>query len=333
MSRYRGSMAVKRDRTQQRLDQLRAARSTPGSEESIRILRDALKDPSNYVVAKAAEIIEQGLVAETVPALLEAFDRFFAAQNDRGCEALTSIAKALYALDYQVPDPYLKGIRHHQPEGYGTQTDVATGLRSVCGLALVQTSCDRTLEELVLLLTDEYAIVRQSAARALGCTGLADAVIPLLLFKVHTGDAELEVIAECMVSMLALAPRRTLPFIVEQLDSSDSDRAEAAAIALGTLRSEEAFDALRQKWDATAFGTIRERILHAMAASRTDPAIAFLTRLVAEEPFKTAVQALRALAMHRRDSRIRGLVEEAVARRGRELEAAFSSTFGSSGTL
>jgi HEAT repeat protein len=326
-------MAVKRDRTQQRLDQLRAARSTPGSEESIRILRDALKDPSNYVVAKAAEIIEHGLVAETVPALLEAFDRFFAAQNDRGCEALTAIAKALYALDYQVADPYLKGIRHHQPEGYGTQTDVATGLRSVCGLALVQTSCDRTLEELVLLLTDEYATVRQSAARALGCTGLADAVVPLLLFKVHTGDPELEVIAECMVSMLALAPRRTLPFVVEQLDSSDSDRAEAAAVALGTLRSEEAFDALRQKWDATAFGSIRERILHAMAASRTDPAIAFLTRLVAEEPFKTAVQALRALAIHRRDARIRNLVEEAVAKRGRELEAAFSSTFGSGGTL
>ncbi len=327
---------MKRDRTQQRLDQLRAARLAPASNDSVRTLAAALEDPSNYVVAKAAEIVEQGLVAGLEPDLLTAFHRILGPERDRGCEAATAIAKALYALDYREPEPYLRGIRHRQLEAsFGPPVDVATTLRGVCALALVQTPYDRTLDELARLLTDEYAPPRLSAARALGCTGFADGCIPLLMFKVYTGDTEFEVIAECMASMLALSVPRSLAFVADQLDSSDPDRSEAAAIALGAVRDERAFETLRIKWDSTAFGPIRERILQAMAASRSDKAVEFLTGLIAEEPARTAALAMHALAMHRRDERIRSLVQDAMKKREnvKDLEAVFSSSFGNLGTV
>ena len=314
---------MKRDRTQQRLDQLRTVKNSPESAESRMILADALKDPSNYVAAKAADLIEQFRVPELVPSLLAAYDRHF---GDRGCEATTALAKALYALDYQHPEPYLKGIRHRQMEGYGTQSDVASGLRGVCALALVLTNHPKTIDELTLLLTDEEAPARLSAARALGCTG-QESVIPLLMFKVYTGDDEMEVLAECMASMLAVSIPRSLEFAIQQLDSSNAARSEASALALGSVRDERAFEALRQKWDSTAFGEIRERVLHAMAASRTDKAIEFLMGLVKDEPERTAALAVKALSIHRRDSRIISMIEEA-GRLRLDLQAAIRSAFG-----
>ena len=76
-----------------------------------------------------------------------------------------------------------------------------------------------------------------------------------------------------------------------------------------------AFEALRAKWDATAFGSIRERILHAMAMSRMDQAIDFLIRLALEEPIRTAAMAVKALSIHRRDARIRELLQDAASKR------------------
>jgi len=327
---------MKRDRTQQRLDQLRTAGLRPDTEASIATLRDALaQDTSNYVTAKAASIIETAQIRDLTPEMLAAYERLFTDPKgkDRGCEGLTAIAKALYAIDYHEPAPYLRGIRHVQMEGYGGNSDVATGLRGICALALAQTRYERTLDELVLLLTDRYPQPRWSAARALGCTGL-ESVIPLLMFKVLTGDEEPQVSAECMIAMLTLSVNQTLPFVIEQLDSSDADRAECAAIALGTVRDEKAFTALREKWDSTAFGPIRERILHAMSASRTDTAIDFLLSLLIREPARTALLVANALTLHKRDERICRLVQEAVNKRPeKDLPKTVLSSFGSTGTV
>jgi HEAT repeat protein len=308
---------MKRDRTQKMLDQLRAIRNSADSPEGIEALKAALNAPSNFVVAKAAEIIGQNRITDLSSQMLAAYERLFAGDprtTDRGCEAVTAIATALYAIDFQLPEPYLRGIRHRQLEGMAPQADVATGLRSVCALALVLTPCERTIDELALLLADPEAPARLSAARAIGCTG-QEACIPLLMFKVHVGDPAFEVIAECLASMLSISVPRSLDFVTELLDSSDPDRSEAAALALGSVRDARAFDALRSKWDATAFGSIRERILHAMAMSRMDQAIDFLVRLALEEPIRTAAMAVKALSLHRRDARIRELLKDAGYRR------------------
>ncbi len=72
-----------------------------------------------------------------------------------------------------------------------------------------------------------------------------------------------------------------------------------------------------------------ERILHAMAMSRTEKAIGFLNELIAKEPLRTASMAVRALAMHRRDSRITAMVEANLEARP-ELAAVIRDSFNRS---
>jgi HEAT repeat protein len=319
----------KRDRTQQHLDELRRIRNDAPA-DSLPIIRAALASPSNFVVAKAADIAgQQGLHALT-PHLLEAFERFIAdaPRLDKGCAATTAIVKALYTLDYQQPGPYLRGIRHHQMEGLGP-VDVAAELRGASAMGLAQSSDDRAVDELVLLLTDPEAPARMSAARAIGCRN-ESAVIPVLLLKVHVGDPELEVLAECMIGMLAVALNdRTLALVSGQLDSSDPDRAEAAALALGTVRDDRAFEVLRAKWDSTAHGPLRQRLLHAMAVSRNEGAIGFLCRLAAEEPVRIANLAIEALSIHWFDARIAALAAE-LAQKRPDCASAIRSAFNRS---
>jgi len=193
----------KRDRTQEQLDQLRDIRGQAAA--SIPALEDALRSTSNYVVAKVAAIIEDEALRQMTSQLLAAFDRFMpdAPRIDKGCAATTAIVKALSALDYRDPAPYRRGIRHHQNEGLGP-IDVATELRGACAMGLAQTNDDRAMDELVLLLTDSEAPARLSAARAIGCRNDATG-IPVLMLKVHLGDREVEVLAECMASILAIS--------------------------------------------------------------------------------------------------------------------------------
>lgn len=321
MGCYAVSVAIrkKRDRTQEQLDQLRDVQRDPNP--SISVVADALGSTSNYVIAKAAAIVEANGLRQLIPQLIDAFDRLMTdpRELDKGCAATTAIIKALYALDYQEPAPYRRGIRHRQEEGFGP-TDTATELRGACAMGLAQTSDDGAMDELIRLLTDAEAPARLSAARAIGCRN-DPAGIPALMLKIHLGDREVEVLAECLVSILSIALNdRTLSFVVEQLDAGDNDIAEAAALALGSVRDERAFDALRKKWDETPFGTMSERLLHAMALSRMEKAIEFLNGLIATEPPRVASMAVRALATHRRDPRIAGLLEANLEQRP-ELEA------------
>src|SRR5271156_2720426 len=81
-------------------------------------LRAALKQQNNYIVAKAADLVAQGQIAELEPELLAAFDRFFedAEKRDPQCWAKNSLSRALAALELQEPEPFLRGMRHVQLE-------------------------------------------------------------------------------------------------------------------------------------------------------------------------------------------------------------------------
>ena len=317
---------MKRDRAQQRLDQLRSLRSAPVTPQSREIIASALADASNVVAARAAALVEELQLRELTTDLLTAFGRFLGG-NDKACDASNAIAKALYALDFTEPEPYLLGVHHVQMEGsYGPPVDAAAELRGVCAMGLAQTKHDGVLEELAVLLNDAWPGPRLAAAKAIGCCNQA-AGIPLLLFKVLIGDKEPDVITECLISLLALSIPRTLTFVAEQLSSHDDARAESAAIALGAVRDDRAFEVLRAKWDATAFGEIRGALLTAMASSRNERAIQFLVSMIASEPVRTAAMAVKALGMHRHDERIRTLVQNAAAARP-ELAATIRAEFG-----
>src|ERR1035441_4028764 len=72
----------------------------------------ALASKSNLIAAKAARIVGEAQWTELIDELVAAFDRFLkrGPELDKGCIALTAIARALYSLYYSEPDLYLNGM-------------------------------------------------------------------------------------------------------------------------------------------------------------------------------------------------------------------------------
>src|SRR5262245_11590190 len=101
-----------------RLEQLRKLRSTTPNEATVAVLRSALKDRSNLVVAEAAKTIAELQLSQLIPALLETFDRLFddPAKKDSKCWGKTAIAKSLTELEYSEAHPFIRGSRHIQLE-------------------------------------------------------------------------------------------------------------------------------------------------------------------------------------------------------------------------
>ncbi|MGD8937968.1 MAG: hypothetical protein PVJ72_01225, partial [Gammaproteobacteria bacterium] len=65
-------------------------------------LKKALKEKSNFLVAKAAEWGAEQLGYDLITDLIEAFERFMndAINTDKTCAAKRAIARALYDLEY-----------------------------------------------------------------------------------------------------------------------------------------------------------------------------------------------------------------------------------------
>src|SRR5262249_41359048 len=133
-----------------------------------------LKNRSNLVVAKAAQIACQTQATELVPELLATFHRFMERPSklDKGCAATTAIAAALYEMDHTEPEVYLAGIHHVQMEGsFGPPVDAAAKLRAISAQALARTRYPAALDEIVSLLVDEWPEARIGAVRALAVNG------------------------------------------------------------------------------------------------------------------------------------------------------------------
>ncbi len=116
---------------------------------------------------------------------------------------------------------------------------------------------------LVDLLADEEKPARVAAAQALGATGAA-AAIPLLRFKVHAGDSEPEVIAECFNALIGMAPADSIPFVAGFLtppprQKGDDAIQEAATLALGESRRPEALAPLKDFCEKPSPAPCRKR--------------------------------------------------------------------------
>jgi hypothetical protein len=322
----------RRDPTVEALDALSELRHQPASEPLARRLRSFLGNKSNLVIAKAAKTAGDLRVTELTADLAAAFHRLMAnpAKLDKSCAAVTAIAGALYSMDYESPDVYLKGVRHVQLEAsFGPPVDAAAQLRSDCALGLVRTRHPDALFDVVRLLVDKEPRVRTGAARALG-TVVGEAAELLLSLKVLTGDAEPDVLAECFSGLLATGAGRSLTFVASYLDHADEAIAEAAILALGASRLLGAIDALREKWDRTVRSPTRKTLLLALATARQDSALEFLLSLVAAADSRVALDVIGALRMYRNDDRVRQSLEEAVRQRGdRRLTDAFHAEFQS----
>lgn len=258
---------------------LSAIRNSPQDPAAVADLARALDSPSNFVVAKAAQIVEARGNFDLRDKLVSAFTRMF--QNphklDPTCAALTSIVKALHTLDCEDPTPFFKGIRHRQMEGsFGPPVDAAVELRAASAIALARHTHPRVITEITERLADKEPGARLGAATALGCCG-SPAAYPLLHFKTLIGDLEPDVITECYTSLLSLDPPQAVDLIKRALNGGDY--AESAALALGPSRYPETFLILKDRYEELAAGPLKQTILLAISLCRTEEAATYIEPL------------------------------------------------------
>ncbi len=234
---------------------------------------------------------------------------------DKGCRALTAIARALYTLDYDGADLYLAGMRHVQQEpGYLGANDTAVELRAVCAMGLVSTNYRYKLRELVDLLVDPEWQARAGAVRAIATAG-SEAAALLLRLKAQVGDKEPDVMADCFSGLLAVEGSEALPLVTSFADGRAKEVREAAILALGESRRAEAVEWLKEKFARAADGETRQAILLALATSRTEAAIEFVLGVIRSGGEQTLAMAVSAMEVNMGDRRIQEEVEKALKQR------------------
>ncbi|MGD0221981.1 MAG: hypothetical protein ABSF71_06565 [Terriglobia bacterium] len=254
---------------------------------SIEPLRKALTHRSNYIVAKAADLVREFRLPELIPELLVAFDRCFGnpIKTDPQCWAKNAISRALAALEFQDASIFLRGMRHIQLEPvWGGHSDTAATLRATCALALVP--C-RSLPEsdlltyLIELFADKDKSVRVEAIRAVEQVGSPSAALLLRLRATLAGD-EPEVLGACYNGILRLDGTAAIPWISRFLATAD-DAAAEAALAIAADRSPQAFAALRERFLQEHDPWFQAVLLSAIGLTRQQTGLDFLLHLVRTE--------------------------------------------------
>lgn len=266
-------------------------------------LRQALKDRNNYLVAKAAAIIAERRLADLAPDLTVAFQRFLRdpVKTDPQCWAKNALVKALKDLDYAEPDVFLQGIVHVQMEpAYLRPADTAVTLRGACALALTGCAMNAfdVLTRLTDLLCDPEMPARLDAARAIAHLSAREGALPLRL-KVRLGDAEPEVIGQCLAALLSLNADDHLPFVGEFLKHQDPEiRIEASGV-LAECREPEALSLLKAFFERQTDPELKRTLVTLLAASPQPAAAEYLLEILVTAPDKLASHVVEALARSR----------------------------------
>jgi HEAT repeat protein len=295
-------------------------------------LRKALTDRVNLVVAKAAKIAAEMRIHDLLPDLLRAFDRLFEkpVERDPQCWGKNAISKALVALEHRQAAPFLRGIRHIQPEPvWGGEEDTAATLRGTCALALpscTDVTRGQVLRHLVDSLADQALPVRSDAARAIAQME-GDEAILLLRLKARLGDPEPEITGQVFDYLFQLEREQALPFVAGFLQPRLGPVAEEAALALGSSRMAGAAPLLEEAWNRQRAPEFRQVLLRSLSATRQPAALEFLLNLVRNGRAADAVSAVEALALHRDSADIRRQVEEAANQREPAVREQFKQSF------
>ena len=308
---------------EQQLEMLNSFRGKTADDATLQVIRKALRDRTNLVVAKAAAIAAQLQARDLVPDLLQAFDRFFqnAAHTDPKCWAKEALCKALRDLGHDESAAFLRGLGHVQMEPvWGTTVDTAATLRGTCALALLQCT-DLTREDklwhVMRALTDREPAVRADAARALGELSGREAAL-LLRLKARMGDREAAITGQVLEALLDTEGNAGVPFVAEFLTSAEEELREEAALALGASRLPAATAALIEAWTHRGNREVGGAILRGLSASRQESAIEFLCGVIRKGRDDEALAALDALHLHRDSTEICRQIAQAVETRGEQ---------------
>jgi len=287
--------------------------------DQIAYLRKSLAHRNNFLVSKAARLTAACELAQLLPDILAAYNRFFLdpAKTDPQCWAKEALAKALVKLDHRTKEEYLRGMRHHQMEpSFGPPVDTAGTLRATCAHALVDCpgiSDTDLLTALLELFTDPDKTVRIEAAHAIANVGGVSALL-LLRLRALLGSAptetEPEVLGAVFSSLLSLEGAQAVPLVAASLEPGD-DLAAEAAFALAELRSPEALAALLARLRAGADPWFTGVLLSAIALTRLPAAIDFLVSII-ERDERQAPDAIEALSRIAPNQELRARVEQVV---------------------
>ena len=299
-------------------EQLRAALTA--SPEQVESLRKFLAHRNNFLVSKAARLAGDLELAQLLPDLLTAFDRFFMdpVRADPKCWAKEALAKVLVKLGHRSKDAYLRGMRHHQMEpSFGPDIDTAGALRGTCAHALVDCpgiSDADLLTALLEPLTDIDKTVRVEAARAIGNVGGVSAAL-LLRLRAMIGlskrdQEEPEVMGAVYSALLSMEGAAAVPLVAKALEAGD-DAAGEAAFALADTRSPEALAALLARLRDSADPWFTTVLLSAIALTRLPEAMDFLIARIAGDN-RDAPDAIEALARVAPNEELRARITQAV---------------------
>jgi HEAT repeat protein len=305
---------------EEQLEQIRVLRKASPDSRTVAILRKALSDRANLIVAEAAKAAGEIHAVELIPDLLAAYSRLFEdpVKTDPKCWGKTAIIRTLTTMDYSESPPYIRGSTHVQMEPvWGKVEDAAGPLRSNCILALPQCSDlprSEVFRRLVDSLMDPLDPVRMEAVRAIEQMNGDEA--PLLLrLKARVGDLRPAVTGQVFDAILSLESGNGLDFVAAFLKSADPEVRDEAALAMGVWRHAKAVQILIAAWKDTIDRDFRSVLLRAISSSRDESALQFLLSLVKEGSSQQAAAALDALELHAGSPEIQSRI--ALARNGR----------------
>ena len=306
---------MKIDPADQAIVKLSAARlDTP---EGRKLFISALASRYNRVVAKAAKILDNLRVADLCLQMADALTRLMSKGegSDKGCVAMLALARALVNLEYDDAELYLKGMKYVQKEAsWGPPVDTAVDLRATCAMGLANSLYPSKYNPLIELLVDAEWGARSGAVRALAAMGTESAYI-LLRYKAHIGDENPEVVSTCLEGLLAGEGSSALLLVTTIATTADPATREAAVLALGASRRDDAVAWLITRCGEAVRENDRRPLYFALSSSRTKAALDFLLELLRTANSSTFALVKEALAIHGRDSQLNGRINEAVAAR------------------
>jgi HEAT repeat protein len=311
---------MKRDPLLEKLRKLEALRAIAGSSEALPLVRKALHERSSLLVEKAASIVQEKELAGLAPDVVAAFTRFLEhPSDDPGCRAKIALARALSALDHRDPEPFERGAAHVQREPvWGKLIDVAGPVRGICVQALIGCAIDH--DRLLRLYVDRFAdddkVVRTEVAAALAQLGGTESIL-LLRLKALAGDAEPEVVGQCLLSLLDREPEESVGFVARFLDAPSDELRFEAVSALGQARSAAALPHVERFWADERLSTdLRLATVGALAASPRPESSDFLLRAIGQYPGRIAEAAVAAACASRFAHSVRDRLRSAVAASG-----------------
>jgi hypothetical protein len=301
---------------------LEALKGQPLDHAALELISKSVGSRSNFLVAKAARLVEDNRLADFALPLIAAYERFFvnAEKTDPQCWAKNALSRALSNLGCRDKDVFLRGLHHHQMEPvWGGRSDTAGTLRANCAHALM--GCEGLIAQDVLLLlvdllADEDKAVRVEAVRAIA--QLDDMAIPVLRLRALIPGEDPEVLSVCFSALLAIDRQVSINFVARFLEKGD-DAAAEAAFALAETHEPASLTALlklrQQPTPGSGEPWFAGVVLSAIALTRLPQALDYLIELIQSED-RDAPAAIEALAKLSPGAELRDRMLQAVEETG-----------------